>query len=236
MSFSIRTTAFAAALCTFACGSFAETINITFGLLGSNVTSPVEVTELNGFKVSGAYAYDVELLKSTDSGNFYNDLKRDFPASTTGGFLLNKDGSSSSSKASRIVLSIPDITTRLLAPAGTSYEGQYISSLTYSYWGLGAVGVDGCISPGNCTDNGTASKGQSREWSSSTNLIERKFAAGSDVTRAEFFSENNGLFGLRQVNITLSPAASGNNVPEPASYALVGLALLAAGAASRRRV
>jgi hypothetical protein len=224
MSFSTRTTALAAALCTFACGSFAETISINFGTLGG-VASPIEVTELKGFKVSGAYAYDVELLTTAASTkDFYADIENDFPKQTSGGFLLNKDGSSSSSKTSRIVFSIPS--------AGTSYAGQYITSLTYSWWAVGgALGVDGCNV--TCTNNGMSNSSGIAEWPKTPES--RKFSADDKVSRVEFFAKNNGLFGLQSIELTLTPGEPGNNVPEPAGYALVGLALLAAGTANRRR-
>ncbi len=53
------------------------------------------------------------------------------------------------------------------------------------------------------------------------------------------FDFGTGTLGLDNLQFTLSDATVPNNgggtVPEPASYALVGLALLAAGAASRRK-
>ena len=49
------------------------------------------------------------------------------------------------------------------------------------------------------------------------------------------FSSGIAVLGLDNLSITLTAAGGGGTAPEPASYALVGLALLAAGTASRRR-
>ena len=56
------------------------------------------------------------------------------------------------------------------------------------------------------------------------------------VDRLEFAPAAPGsVFGMDNLNIELSQTTTDNPVPEPASYALVGLALLAAGGASRKR-
>ena len=57
---------------------------------------------------------------------------------------------------------------------------------------------------------------------------------GLKVTRLEFFN-NGAQLSLDDLDITLTDTDAGGIVPEPASFALVALALLAAGGASRRR-
>ena len=59
----------------------------------------------------------------------------------------------------------------------------------------------------------------------------------SDQVTSLVFSAGGDFIGLDDLKITLTDGGNpGGNVPEPASYALVGLALLAAGSASRRSV
>lgn len=69
------------------------------------------------------------------------------------------------------------------------------------------------------------------------NTQQISFANLGPVNRIEFNSSADGtLFALDNLDFTFAaPGGGGGTAPEPASYALVAMALLAAGGASRRR-
>lgn len=88
---------------------------------------------------------------------------------------------------------------------------------------------------------GQVGKSVSSSWSCPTTGFSDWQTANLDLTdmakisTIEFGFSSSGLFGVDNLRLGTRDTGGGGTVPEPASYGLVAMALLAAGWASRRR-
>lgn len=226
MTTAFRHSVLASALLAAGCGAFAAPVTINFDDLGQQAIKdgkPVALTSTQGVNFSGAFVYEWDMLKpGVDTTPAPSNL---------GGFLINRDRGADPTD---IVVSLE---TLALASntAGKNFPNQYFSSISLSLFAGGTLN-----SPPpkiTYTANGKPMTvelpkgGPSLFWSDN-NVI--NFNEQDQVTELRF-SNGTGVFGLDNLVITLTDPGTGGNVPEPAGYALVGMALLAAGAASRRR-
>ena len=232
MTSMFRTTALAATLAAASFGLIAGPLTVKLDLfeLGEDAKkadngkgAPVAVGEIQGFVFSdNAFAYHPSMLYVPPSGSTdLGDLTP--PDKTSGAFIMNGDRSTLSFGGLEISLG-----------KGYRSEGRYFQYLDTSLFASAPFSVklysgSKLVPPSydptfpNLTwqpwEPGTA-------WSETDRIDRVVISAGSG-----------GYVGLQEISLTLSSATTGGggNVPEPGSYALVGLALLAAGAASRRR-
>lgn len=231
-----RSTALAIALFALSAGvSAAPTFDLDFEAEGKDAVGklePVKPTALKGLKLSGAWGYGWNMLikapadirpeefdEANPKGNYCGSLSG---KCNEGGFLLNRDFSAG--KGSSIVLSVDE----KLFPSG------YFKSITLDLFTntdsglkLTATGRDGKT---DISDNFGAG---SKAWQTGQ-LIDMltEFDTLGEVVSLEF-SVGASTLGLDNMAIVMGGVTV--PVPEPAGYGLVGLALLAAGAASRRR-
>lgn len=233
MTSAFRTTALAAALAAFSFGAMAEVVRLDFEDLGKQAVAdkaPVAVDIVEKIYFSGAYAWATDML----------DSKQDDPmpsGGVPGGFLVNR---SRAFDTSDIVLSLDEIVLKAAKGAGAaasvlnSYPGQFFASITFSLFTFSDK-------PTLKFDNANGEE-QSRELTPGSDLLlwsapnTIRFDPLDQVRTLIISAPGFAVLGLDTMEITLTAAnPGGGTVPEPASYALVGLALLAAGSASRRR-
>lgn len=191
---------------------------------------PFAVESVQGIKFTGAWAYKPGMFASPDvvpgefdvGGNYACDPG---PCSTTG-YLSNRDRSPAGGQ--KLVLTLDP----------TVFLGLYITSFGFDIWHNGDPStssirfVDSSSGVAQYQDWTNISAGD-KVWSTPKEEAVRLAKA----TSIEFDFGASAL-GLDNLRITVDgpgtlPPPSG--VPEPGSYALVGLALLAAGAARRRK-
>jgi len=220
MTSIFRTTALAAALAAASFGVMANPVAISYeklelttpGNTASSSGQPVQVTALEGFNFRNAWAY-----RSGMPGGIGSDT----PSSTAGDFLLSV---SRTSAFEDLEISLSD-----------AYKGRFFQSLkTYIF------------SPATITltwFHGQTEMGFDRlspqqgpiEW----NLWEpgTPWTETQAIDRIVISAGSSSYVGLQDISISLTGTSvtDPSRVPEPASYALVGLALLAATAATRRR-
>ncbi len=201
-------------------------------LLGER--NPIAVRNIAGFNISGAFAYHTAMLNDRDNAPF---------PSRTGGFLINR---SRLADTASIVVSLDElvepaargVAAAAALPAPNVFPGQYFKEVSVLMYTLAdrpllvAMNDDGSKS---VTIELSPSDG-TKFWSSNGPYL---FEADDMLTRLEFRSAG-AVLGIDDLLITLTDPGNGGNggnngVPEPASYALVGLALLAAGSAKRRK-
>ncbi len=232
MTSAFRTTALAAALAAFSWSAAAAPvtlISLNFeeqGQAALAAEAPVLVSEVLDVFFDGAWGYEWNMLSGQDP------MPTD---DNTGGFLINR--SRDINTTSDIVVSLEDLTLAAARAAGvaSAYPGQFFKSISFSLFSAGpspklkwndAKGEEKTVdlTPGN----------NDMIWSKGNGPY--GFDPLDKVTTL-VFSAQGAVFGLDDLEITLTDAnpGGGGNVPEPTSYALVGLALLAAGSASRRR-
>lgn len=185
--------------------------------------TPVAVTSFKGFEFSGAFAYHADMVGQDAS--FGEDAAP--KAGSDGVFLANRARSYTPGPS--------DLTIAL----GSAYSGQYFSEVSLRQFNVGTATLR-WFSGGVEISSNEYSTAQSAAW------VESKTYSFSDTDKIDRITFSvkgdpdpltgqipNGLFGLDNLKVSLSGSTA--VVPEPGSYALVGLALLAAGAASRRR-
>ena len=229
MTSAFRTTALAAALAAFSCGALAVPVVLDFEALGKQAVeanAPISVGAVDGFYFQGAYAYNTSMLSGNDP----------MPAGdNAGGYLVNRGRDF---KTNDIVISLqkPQEVAAKNADTATDFSGQFFQAISFSLFSSGA-------SP---TLSYTTASGRQEiiELNSGSGAMFWSFGNGpfdfdpQDQVTSLVFSARGAVLGLDNMEITLTAAGNpggGGNVPEPTSYALVGLALLAAGAATRRR-
>ena len=154
--------------------------------------------------------------------NMLDDLTDQMPGNgSDGGFIMNR---------SRDPLSLSSIEISLGPLLGS---GQFFQSLTAKVFSPAKIEIS-WFKVGDATpytrvlSDGT----QQNLWSDS--IQGTPWDATDQVERISI-SAGQGAFGIDNLLINLTGDTKPNPAPEPASYALVGLALLAAGAATRRR-
>ncbi len=232
MTSAFRTTALAAALAAFSWGAAAAPvtlISLNFeeqGQAALAAEAPVLVSEVLDVFFDGAWGYEWNMLTAKDP------MPTD---DNTGGFLINR--SRDINTTSDIVVSLEDLTLAAARAAGvaSAYPGQFFKSISFSLFSAG-------LRP---TLSYTDAKGLQQTINLTPGSNDMLWSNGNgpydfnplDQVTTLVFSAQGAVFGLDDLEITLTDGnpGGGGNVPEPTSYALVGLALLAAGSASRRR-
>jgi len=226
MTTAFRTTALAVAMAAFSCGALADPVVLNFDALGKaavEANAPIRVQEVDGFFFTGAYAYDTRMLTSKDPEPV---------GGQSGGYLLN---SGRDAKTANIVISLTDPNAAVARGNGadSKFAGQYFESISFSLFSSSDPTVSYTTAKGVLVTTELTKGSTMLLWSFNNAL---KDIADSDQVTSLVFSAGGGYLGLDDMKITLTDGGNpGGNVPEPASYALVGLALLAAGSASRRR-
>jgi hypothetical protein len=220
MNSMFRTTALAAALAAASFGVMADPMTIDYELLelttqGNTAGSsgqPVQVTALEDFKFKNAWAY-----REGMSGGIGSSIPATDPGTD---FLLSVSRTSSFAD---LEISLSD-----------AYKGRFFQSvktyifspatITLSFW-------SGATEAAPAVTLSPLSSGISWEpWQPTTPWTETQA-----IDRIVISPGASSYVGLRDISISLTGSSGPSPAPEPASYALVGLALLAAGAASRKR-
>lgn len=229
MTSAFRTTALAAALVAFSWGASAApvTISLDFDKLGADAIdakAPIPVSVVDGVYFQGAWAYEWNMLKPSDPS---------VADGNEGGFLINRDRNPTTTFD--IVVSLEELTVAAAKAAGaTTYPGQFFKSITFSLFTGGAKPTLSYTDANNEQKSRNLTPGDGDLlWSDGNTYT---FDALDQIRTLVFSGSQGAVLGLDNLQITLTDAIpGGGNVPEPASYALVGLALLAAGSARRRR-
>ena len=230
-----RTTALAAALAAASFGAAADSVILDFNALGkkpSTAGAPVAITgELQGLVFSNAYAYDTSMWDPNQDLKTPDCSPLQTPSCTASGAFIMNDDRVTDPGGGFSGISI----TR---GANMKRRGEFFNSINLSVFDSGAALIYS-VFKANATDSeadfppsgSTSQDGyvwnpRSSSWDDSLQ-IDRIFITTGD----------SAFFGIRSLTIGLTAATKPDPspVPEPAGYALVGLALLAAGAASRRR-
>ena len=170
----------------------------------------------SGFQFSGAYAYDFGVLSAADS-----DPTPDAAQISGSVFIANQNRGA-----------MPGVIELSLVGSNAT---RAFKTLSFDYFvgqsepTIEVLGATGLLH----TFTFTLGSGP-KPWQSSANLDLLGFTGAN---RLRFSGSNAGLLGLDNISIDFvsGRTGGGGTVPEPASFALVALALLGAGAASRRR-
>jgi PEP-CTERM motif len=241
MTTARRLTALASALFALSSGVSAATlpdIDVNFEAAGAAasdpaVMKPVEVASEPGLKLSGAWGYGWSMLDDVkDSqakpGEFDGGSCAIAPLGgtcNTGGFIVNRNRGQGN--GSKIVLELDS----------ALFPNRYFQSITFDLFTYSSVNpkvyVYDTAGKSAFSDNFKADDGN-RFWTKGTGFDVASLLA--NVTKLEF-DVGASTLGLDNLKIVLTAATvppPGGTVPEPASYALVGLALLAAGVSRRR--
>ena len=217
MKKALRLTALAVVLGAAAFGATAAPITFDFEGLVSSATpktpTKVDGIVLNGFKFSGGlWAWDKNANDGGSTGLSDNQS----------GYLVNRHSSGSSPLGKfRIDLELANM---------------YIGSVGFRYYGSGSSPlVKGLGGGGGLLDQFTAATG---DWVPDFPVSPTLYSFNSNnkivSLEIEAIGQNGStLLGIDDLTIVLFEIPGGT-APEPSSYALVGLALLAAGAARRR--
>lgn len=221
MSTTIRKIALAVASAAMSLGVQAAPTTVNFDALwGSPLPAspkPITVDVLSGLQFSGATAYLGSLLGVEEGA------KPTVP--TNEGIVMNR---APDPKAG-------DGTPGAVGDLGISLTAKntYFTSMTFDYGVSGVVRF--ILWSGNAatTPIELTGSGAGMAWNQIEDLS--KYFVGTRVNRIEFESAGSSPFALDNLTFDTRTTDVGGNVPEPASYALVALALLAAGGASRRR-
>lgn len=226
MTAVFRAISVAAATAVLSVGAAAEVVDFE-SLLGSLTQSPTNPliyppdvgSSIAGFKFTDASAYGPDQL----TGGFSTPTE---PTGTHGGSVYVLSRKKNSAAAATRVTSI------FVELAGTNV-GKDIESLSFN----GAI-IAGSLQAYARDGSGEYAVGFSLAADGSffwgpQNL---DFSQLGVVDRIEFRSTGNVLFALDNLSFTYSSTGGGGGtVPEPQGYGLLGLALAAAGLATRRR-
>ncbi len=230
MTTKFRSTALATALVAFSVGALAGPVMFE-GPWEKGVAAkdpPVEFLAEGGFTFTGAWGYKAGMFMANDvlpkawdlsqspikcadaSGEFSEAL------CNTTGFIMNR------ARGEKAQIIRVDVDPKRL---------QYIENVSIRLYHETPTGA-------TVTARNAAGGFENFENITPGNLVWTSWNSAVKLANATTLEFNFGeayVLGLDNLDITLSAAPGGGaTVPEPASYALVGLALLAAGAARRR--
>lgn len=223
MHFTLRIVALSAALCAVTPAAIAAQVVLNFNEYAT-VTTPQSVGATQGLQFQGAFGYGVDMLDANlDTGlGFLKDASAD-----RGGFVLNKQRGQSSTD---IVLTLAQSGVSTTAAA----SAVFFQSISFNFWTRGTANSNLLFATGANGIVETSITGGGQDFWSNAPLT-FNFDPLEQVTALRF-TAGGVPFALDDMTVTLTTATDpGGNVPEPASYGLVGVALLAAGAASRRK-
>lgn len=221
MSTTIRKVVLAVAAVVVSVGAQASLTTVNFDTLWGDPLpaspAPIPLGDLSGLRFTGATAYRGSMASSQDGGE---------PSLPAGGMAMNRAPDPSTGDG--IPGAVTDLNISLIDP------NAYFTSMILDYAISGTTSF--ILWSGNTAKTPVTliGGGSSMPWNTGEDLT--KYLAGSHVNRIEFYSDSPSLLALD--NFQFDTAGGGTpppTVPEPASYALVALALLAAGGASRRR-
>lgn len=224
MTTALRRTALAAALVAISSSAMAGVvvIDINFDALGAQAAASntaVEFQGEQGLNFSGGYVAARNCCNVPDVGM----------NNTSAGYLTNRLPSGSNGQ--NILLSLEDLVTAVTGlSAASAYPNQFISAITFSVFTRSSLPTVTFTDRNNVTNSKLATPGGAF-WSHNNSFTFDPLDQVSTLS----FSVGGGFFAIDNLSVTLTDGGTGGNVPEPASYALVGLALLLAGSASRRR-
>lgn len=221
MTSILRTTALAAALAASSWGAAAAPVvlDLNVGALGEQAAGqlkPVKVEKLKNVQFNGAWVYRDDMVQGDDPRP--GDGR-------PGTYISNRDRNTVN--AQDVVMSLDN------GGPGDPFPGQYFLSIGFSLF-TASDELNISFADGNGQNLGTT-----RLTPASSDMLwatgyRADFEASAQVRQISL-SGNGALLGLADLEVTLTEAIDPGVVPEPASYALVGLALLAAGTAGRRR-
>lgn len=224
MHFSFRIVALTAALSAVFPAAHAAQVSVNFdelGVVAVDKNAPQAFLGVDNLQFENAFVYGVGMLQESD----ISELKG--KSDGKGGVLLNR-GRGADARTQDILISLVQSTTARSAP--TVFFEKIVFDL-FSKNGLdNGNKVIGTTSDGRSIEVPLTRGGQDI-WSPGATAD----FTGQNVTSLRLTADPS-RFALDNMQIFLTDATDpGGNVPEPASYGLVGLALLAAGAASRRK-
>lgn len=227
-----RTTALAAAMAAFSIGAAAlpTTIDLDLRPLGqaaADAHRPVEVGHFANMYFKNLWAFRSDMWTGSDPKPGDN---------SPGTYVANRGRNDFTAKDIIISLEGPGGGAGAGASGKDSFPGQFFQSISFRifssadpleiFW----AGADGKELGSTPVTPGSTDLLWSPRQTYNFNPLQE--------VRQLRLSASGATIGLDSLQITLTEASTGGgggSVPEPASYALVGLALLGAAAAGRRR-
>lgn len=231
MKSAVRSTVLAAALAALSCAAVANPITIDFEAEGNaavTANAPVQIGSIGGFLFTNAWAYKSPMFSAADRPlPAVWDIEPGPPLTVEcefspqecnlTGFIMNRTRGG-----------LGQVLDIALDPTG----GRFFTSITFDLFHNASSAKISLLNNGVWSDLTGFTDGQ-LDWQNGLTSNWAGDAALAGVTTLRFDFGTSAL-GLDNLSFTLS-GTSGGTAPEPASYALVGLALLAAGAARRRK-
>lgn len=223
MHFTSRIVALTAALSAFLPAAHAAQVSVDFDTLGKTAVDsgvPQEFLAQGNLQFENAFVYGVGMLQESD----ISELKG--KSTDRGGLLLNR-GRGADASTQDILISLVQSTT------ARSAQTIFFEKIVFDLFSKGTGGANNVI--GTKEDGTTIEVPLTSGGNDSWSLGASADFTGMNVTSLRL-TAGISRFAVDNMTITLTDATDpGGNVPEPASYGLVGLALLGAGAASRRK-